>query len=202
MGVFTTQRWYSNFSSVPQFRLGQLKDLSPVSLNQICLLEPPNLPLWCVFPKIDCSWYSVPENFEDDQSLLLCWPLFSCMLTLQKFLRKKKLVELKCINLVQQVALQLEFWLPPDDQLLLLWFSSKWSEWLTTAEAPFAINGESRSLIFAENKGTVIPLGLHCGSDSTTSYLLSLQSICKSISDLLDADLLFCELGECGFDTV
>lgn len=105
--------------------------------------------------------------------------------------KKKKLVELKCINLVQQVALQLEFWLPPDDQLLLLWFSSKWSEWLTTAETPFAINGESRSLIFAENKGTVIPLGLHCGSDSTTSYLLSLQSIYKSISDLLDADFFF-----------
>ena len=42
-----------------------------------------------------------------------------------------------------------------------------------TAEKPFAIDGDSGNLIFAKDKGTVIPLGLHCGSKGTISYSLS-----------------------------
>lgn len=63
---------------------------------------------------------------------------------------------------------------------------------------PFAAGGDSGSLVFAKEGDIVIPLGIHCGSSEMSSYALSLWSICEKISDSLDADLFFCDIGECG----
>ncbi|EER42499.1 conserved hypothetical protein [Histoplasma capsulatum H143] len=45
--------------------------------------------------------------------------------------------------------------------------------------------------LYAKHRETIVPLGMHCGSEGTTSYAISLWSFCEEISDALDADLLF-----------
>lgn len=49
-------------------------------------------------------------------------------------------------------------------------------------EEPLAVGGDSGSLIRAMDGETIIPLGLHCGSQGTRRYSLSLQSICQKKS--------------------
>lgn len=101
------------------------------------------------------------------------------MSTLQEFLRKTCGIEVHKVGaasghttgiLTSTRRTATSF--PPMVQLEVQW---------QTAEKPFAIDGDSGNLIFAKDKGTVIPLGLHCGSKGTISYSLSLQSICQKV---------------------
>lgn len=52
---------FERFLGIPWFRMGEQKDLSPVSLNQICLLEPPEIPLQYALPSVDYCRFNDPE---------------------------------------------------------------------------------------------------------------------------------------------
>lgn len=193
---------FKRFLGVPQFRLGEQDVPGPVSLNQICLLEQQGIPseiLQCTFLPIDCCRLSMPDDIVDDPLLMSRAPIFSDMSKLCNFIRKGYGIRVHkygagsgltngTLSDIQQPVFKLPVYL-----LIIKWDSP---------EEQFAVGGDSGSLTWAKDEETIIPLGLHCGSAGTISYSLSLQSICQNISDLLDADLLFCVSEECGSDAV
>ena len=183
---------------MPQYRLGEQDVSGPICLNQICLLEQQEIPreiLQCTFPSVDCCRLSVPDDIDDDLSLMSRAPIFSDMPKLRKSIgiRAHKYGAASGLTSGTLSDIQQPVFEIPVYQLMVKWDSP---------EEPFAVDGDSGSLIWAMNGETVIPLGLHCGSQGTRSYSLSLQSIWQNISDLLEADLLFCVSEECGLDAV
>jgi hypothetical protein len=52
---------------------------------------------------------------------------------------------------------------------------------LKSPNEPFATGGDSGSLVWAKDGEVIVPLGIHCGSEGTISYSLSLWSFCKEI---------------------
>lgn len=74
-------------------------------------------------------------------------------------------------------------------------------DWVSPA-SPFALSGDSGSLVWAQDGTTMIPLGLHCGSQETTSFALSLWSIFEETTFSLEADLVFCVAEECGKERI
>ena len=65
-------------------------------------------------------------------------------------------------------------------------------EWLSP-DLPFALPGDSGSLIFTIVNGKTVPLGIHIGSDGTLSLSYSLWSWALEVSIALDFSILFCE---------
>ena len=167
-----------------------------------CLLEQQEIPneiLQCTFSSVNCCCFSMLDDIDDDPSLMSRALMFSDMLKLCKFIGKEYGIRVHkygaasgltngTLSDIQQPVLEL-----PAYRLKVKWDSP---------EELFAVSGDSGSLIWAKDGESIIPLGLHCGYDGTISYSLSLQSICQNISDLLEADLLFCVSEECRFDVV
>lgn len=64
-------------------------------------------------------------------------------------------------------------------------------------EEPFAVGGDSGSLVYAKHDGKVVPLGIHRGSIEYHSHACSLWSWCREIYQSLNAELVFCMQADC-----
>lgn len=83
---------FERFLGVPQFRPGEQDVPGPVSLNQICLLEQHEIPseiLQCTFSSVDCCRLSMPDDIDNDPSLMSRAPMLSDMSKLCKFIGKE-----------------------------------------------------------------------------------------------------------------
>lgn len=195
---------FKRLPGIPRFRLGHQDIPGHVPLNEICLLESTNIPnetLRCTFASIDCCHLGVLDSINEDPQLILITrtPLFSDMLKLGKLVEKESGITVykygAASGFTSGVLIDVE---RPDDSLYVFILKVKWR----SLGEPFAVAGDSGSLVWAKDGETIIPLGMHYGSEEMTSYSLSLQSFCQNISDLLDADLFFCVPDECGSDAV
>lgn len=66
-------------------------------------------------------------------------------------------------------------------------------------EKPFAVSGDSGSLVYARHDGMIVPLGIHYGSEENESYAWLLWSWCREIYETLNAELVFCVYPECPY---
>ena len=193
---------FERFLGVPTFRIDKPDVPGPVSLNQICFLESPAIAeLRCVFQSTDCCGLGIQDDAgqDDDPSLVARGPIFADMRKLEGLVRKNDGITVyKLGNASGLTTGILSDVQKPDDDLSVFRLKIKW----VSPGDPFAVSGDSGSLIWAKDRATIIPLGLHCGSKGITSYSLSLQSICQDVSNLLDADLFFCIPDECGSNAV
>ncbi|KUL89295.1 hypothetical protein ZTR_03791 [Talaromyces verruculosus] len=66
-------------------------------------------------------------------------------------------------------------------------------------EEPFAVGGDSGSLVYAKHDGKVVPLGIHRGSIEYHSHACSVWSWCREIYQSLNAELVFCMQPDCEY---
>lgn len=191
---------FERFLGIPRFRIGQQDETSEVSLNQACLLEAPEIPLKCVFPNLNCCRYNDRDGLENDTDELLRFPLLMNLSALRRAVKKNGGIDVYKVGGVTGTTVGTLFTVgqPSPHSDLVVKLKIHWK----APDKPFAISGDSGSLVFARDGDVIVPLGLHCGTEDTVSYSLSLQSLCQTISDLLDADLVFCAPDECGLDAV
>ncbi|KAM5476748.1 hypothetical protein MauCBS54593_000018 [Microsporum audouinii] len=185
---------FERIGGVPLFRRGEPINPLPASLNETCLLETDQIPrsaLRRVGEHVDCNRLNPDPtiNDSDDSSLSAFDPKLGDIGRLRQFLLEEEPVQVYKYGAASSYTTGFLRQIRQDDHEENLYrLKVQW----TSAEEPFAEEGDSGSLVFAKDGDYIIPLGIHCGSRGTTSYSLSLWSICEDISTRLDADLFFC----------
>lgn len=176
---------FKRFLGVPQYRLGKQDVPGPVSLNQACLLEQsiPNEILRCIFLSVDCCHFTKPQDLdivEEDRSLLSRAPMLSEIQGLKDIIESEGGLRVykfgAASGITTGILSDVE---QPRFDVFVYVLKIRWD----APDMPFAVDGDSGSLVWAMDGTTLVPLGLHCGSNDTTSYALSLKSICEDISD-------------------
>jgi Peptidase family S64 len=168
---------------IPQFRVGKpsISPVGQISLNEICLLETAHIAhdvLQCLLPSIDCNRFNADEKIDEDPALAARDPKLGNMRKLRSLVNEGDPIGVhkygaatgyttgslfKIEKYKSDVAIY---------KLKIIWKSPN---------EPFATGGDSRSLVWAKDGEVIVPLGIHCGSEGTISYSLSLWSFCKEI---------------------
>ncbi|PGH05278.1 hypothetical protein GX51_02999 [Blastomyces parvus] len=185
---------------VPSFRISRTPTTSGnVSLNDMCLLETTHIPpnqLRCSFLSIDCTLFGSDSDISDDPALMKRDPKASDITKLREIINFGQHITVYKHGAITSLTAGTLSYINRLDggDIDVFELEVDWD----APETPFAESGDSGSLVYAKHEGTIVPLGMHCGSEDTTNYAISLWSFCEEISDALDADLLFCDNDECG----
>lgn len=190
---------------VPRFRCAKPRVDAKVTLDEVCLLETAGIPrdaLRCSFSSIDCNWFIPPPAWLDplDVPLARRDPKLGSMKAFSRLVNRQgkrftvhKVGASTGYTTGTLCGIVCTDGIVPISQLNIEWNSP---------ETPFALDGDSGSLVWARDGETIIQLGVHIGSEDTTSFSLSLWSFCQEISDSFDADLFLCSSDVCGKGSV
>ncbi|EFE40752.1 hypothetical protein TRV_04525 [Trichophyton verrucosum HKI 0517] len=87
---------------------------------------------------------------------------------------------------------------PEQDETMTFYMSIKW----IAPDEPFSAPGDSGSLVYTFFDNSIVPLGIHYGSDGDESQAYLLDSWFTEIEAILNCDGYFCELTECKLGSV